>query len=124
MNMRLRGIAFGLVASLMTTTFMPAVAMAGEKEAKNVAIAATAATVYLLSQKKHRKTGYVAAAGTAYLWKKYADSRKARNRREDAQNRYYRSLAARKSREAAYYKSRVASSQRGKSSKSRRYVRR
>lgn len=127
MQMRVRSIAVGLLASLVTTTFAPGIALAGEREAKNVAIAATAASVYLLSQKKTRNTGYVAAAGSAYLWKKYADSRKARNKREEARNRYYRLQAQRNAREAAYYKNRYVSSQKKKAKKvkyNRSYARR
>ncbi len=102
--MKNRIIAFGLTLVIAFTAFAPGVAMAGEKEAKNVAIGATAISAYLLSQKKTRKAGYVGAAGSVYLWKKYADSRQARRKKEKAREQYYRQAAARNAKAAQYYR--------------------
>jgi len=99
-----RVIAYGLTLVVTLTTFAPGIAMAGEKEAKNAAIAATAVSAYLLSQKKTRTEGYVGAAASVYLWKKYSDSRKARRKREVAREAYYRRAAAQNAKSAAYWR--------------------
>lgn len=91
--MRNRMIAFGLMIATAFAGFAPTAARAGEKEAKNAAIAATVGTVILMGSKKTRTAGIVGAAGSAYLWKKYADSREARRNREKAQLNYYRRKA-------------------------------
>jgi C4-dicarboxylate transporter len=96
--MKHRIIAFGLIIATALAGFAPTAARAGEKQAKNAAIAATVATAFLLGSKKTRTAGIVGAAGSAYLWKKYADSRQARRKREQAQLNYYRRLAAQNAR--------------------------
>lgn len=105
--MRNRMIAIGLIAATALAGFAPATARAGEKEAKNVAIAATVATAFLLGSRKTRTAGIAGAAGSAYLWKKYADSRHARREREQAELNYYRRQARRDSRSS--YRHRTAS---------------
>jgi hypothetical protein len=102
--MKNRVIAFGLVLCI-SASFVPVAAFAGENEAKNAAIGATAASVYLLSQRRTRDTGLVGAAGSVYLWKKYHDSRSARRHREMARER-------RSQRQARYWRARHRAAQR------------
>ena len=78
--MKNRVIAFGLLLCI-SASIVPVAAFAGENEAKNTAIGATAISAYLLSQKRSRNAGIVGAAGSVYLWKKYDDSKKARRHR-------------------------------------------
>jgi hypothetical protein len=106
------------------TAFAPGVALAGEKEAKNVAIGATVLSAYLLSKRKTRTAGYVGAAGSVYLWKKYADSRKARRKRELAREAYYSRAAANNARAARYYRSKYHQTRSARSYRSSRYARR
>jgi len=106
--MKHRIIALGLAIATAIAGFAPVAARAGEKEAKNVAIGATVVSAVLLGSKKTRTAGIVGAAGSAYLWKKYADSRQARRKREQAQLNYYRRAAAQNARAAKHYKSKAA----------------
>ena len=122
--MKQRTIAWAMTLVIAFTAFAPGVAMAGEKEAKNVAIAATAVSAYLLSQKKTRNAGYVGAAGSAYLWKKYADSRKARREKEKAREAYYRRAAAQNAKSAAYWKAQAQKKNSARSTRSYRTARR
>jgi hypothetical protein len=102
--MRTRIIAFGLIVSVCGG-MVPVAAFAGENEAKNAAIGATAVSAYLLTHRKSRGAGIAGAAGSAYLWKKYHDSRKARHRRELARERRAR-------RQTAYWRSRYRAQRR------------
>jgi hypothetical protein len=77
-----RIIATGLIALFGFGTVAPAaLARANEKNAHNLAIGTTAAAAYLLSQKKTRVLGVVAAGGAAYAWKKHNDAVKQRHNR-------------------------------------------
>jgi len=103
--MKNRTVALWLTCAMGFAALAPGVARAGEREAKNAAIGATAASAYLLSQKKTRGAGYVGAAGSVYLWKKYNDQREVRHKKQRARTEYYRRAAARNARAASYHKS-------------------
>jgi C4-dicarboxylate transporter len=102
--MKHRIVALGLMIATAFAGLAPTAAVAGEKQAKNVAIAATVVSAVLLGSKKTRTAGIVGAAGSAYLWKKYSDSRQARSKREKAELAYYRRAAARNTRASRSYR--------------------
>lgn len=77
-----RFIAAALTCLVGFGTVAPAaLARADEKGAHNLAIGTTAAAAYLLSQRKTRGIGVVAAGGAAYAWKKHHDAVKQRHDR-------------------------------------------
>lgn len=102
--MRNRVIAYMLIFSI-AAGLVPGIAMAGENDAKKAAIGATAITAYLLSQHGTRSAGWLGAAGSAYLWKKYHDSRSARRHHELAREHRTR-------RQASYWRSRYRAERR------------
>ena len=79
-----------LVATVVVVTGLaPVAGVASTKGRKNTALVLTGATVYS-ALKGHGKTALVLGAGSAYAWKRAADSRK-----QDKQKQaYYRSQAA------------------------------
>lgn len=102
--MKNRVLAMALVISI-SAGLVPSVALAGENEAKNAAIGATAVSAYLLSHRGSRNAGLVGAAGSVYLWKKYGDSRSARRHKDLARENRARS-------QAAYWRSRYRAERR------------
>lgn len=98
-----RFIVTGLIALFGFGTVAPAaLAKANEKNAHNLAIGTTAAAAYLLSQKKSRTLGFVAAGGAAYAWKKHHDAVKQRHdnvtRRTASRRAYQKARAGRAAR--------------------------
>jgi hypothetical protein len=106
--MKHRMIALGLTIATAFAGLAPTAARAGEKQAKNAAIGATVVSAVLLGSRKTRTAGIVGAAGSAYLWKKYADSRHDRRAKEQAQLAYYKRVAAQKQRSVRSSRSKSA----------------
>jgi hypothetical protein len=106
MNIRMIGSIF-TVAALILTAATGAKADPKERQTQQIAIAGTAISAYLLSREDTRTYGAVAAAGTAYAWKKHSDAVNSRHQRQAA-------YAYRAGHQAGQ---RVASSNRGSSSR-------
>lgn len=94
-------------------TLTPAAfAKANEKGAHNLAIGTTAAAAYLLSQKKTRTIGVVAAGGAIYAWKKHKDAVKERHARA-------KRLAYNRARTARYNRARALRNRRAEVARER-----
>lgn len=103
-----------MLTAFASTLIAPMAVQAGSIGRRNTAIAGTAATIYLLAKGK-TGTGLLAAAGTAYAWKRYNDSRRSELRHRSYRYGYRRGYGrgyGRGYRVASAHRYRVASARR------------
>jgi hypothetical protein len=87
---------FGLIATTLagmmvwTSVVAPSMARASEEGKKNTAIALGVGAAVLLLTQKNKTAGIVTAIGAAAAYKSYDDDVKARHRREQERDQYYR----------------------------------
>jgi hypothetical protein len=88
-----RMLALTLAAVFGLVTLLPMVSYAGTAGRRNTTLGLGAAAIYLLAKGK-TGSGLVAAAGTAYAYKRYRDS--ARHKRHYSYNRRVRYISSRR----------------------------